>query len=275
MSNVYDILNLTIFTYNDYSLKLESILFLILIFILTKIILGFIKIAINRKIKKSTEYIGDYLAVFQLLKYFVWVIAIAFMFDALGINLTVLFAGSAALLVGIGMGLQKTFNDIISGVILLTEGTTRVGDILEIDNDIVTVQSIGLRTSKVINRDDIIVIVPNSIITTNKVINWTHQSKKNRFRINIGVSYNSDIDLVTKVLEESAKQHKDVIVKDSVVALLTNFGDSSLDFQLLFFSKQNFRIEKIKSDIRKIIAKKLKENNINIPFPQMDVHLNK
>jgi len=272
---IYNILSFEILNYNDYSLKLEAILFLLLIFIVTKLLLWLIKKTIGRKIKKSTEYKGDYLAIFQLIKYFVWVIAIGFMFDALGINLTVLLAGSAALLVGIGMGLQKTFNDIISGVILLTEGTTKIGDILEVDNDVVTVKSIGLRTSKVINRDDIIVIVPNSLITTNKVINWSHQSKTNRFRIKVGVAYGSDIDLVTKILEDSAKEHKEVTSKNKTKAILVDFGNSSLDFQLLFFSKKTFRVESTKSDIRKTITKKFTENNINIPFPQMDIHLKK
>ena len=85
------------------------------------------------------------------------------------------------MLVGIGLGLQQTFNDFISGIILLIEGTTKIGDVLEIDGDVVIIQKIGLRTSKGLNRDDIIVIIPNSLITTSKVINWSHQSKKNTF----------------------------------------------------------------------------------------------
>ncbi len=161
---------------------------------------------------------------------------------------------------------------MISGIILLSERSIKIGDILEIDGDIVRIQQIGIRTSKGLNRDEISIIIPNSLITTNKVINWSHQSKKTRFRINVGVAYGSDVDLVLKILEESAQEHLDISDTNLIEVRLINFGNSSLDFQLLFFSKNIFRIEKVKSDIRKIINRKFTENNITIPFPQMDIH---
>ncbi len=111
------------------------------------------------------------------------------------------------------------------------------------------------------------------MITTNKVINWSHQTKRTRFRINVGVAYGSDIELVIKILEESAFEHPDISDKNLIEARLSDFGNSSLDFQVLFFSDNVFRIEKVKSDIRKIINRKFIENNIIIPFPQMDIYL--
>ena len=111
-----------------------------------------------------------------------------------------------------------------------------------------------------LNTDDISVIIPNSLITTNKVINWSHQTKKTRFRIDVGVSYGSDIDLVIRVLEESAFEHPDTSDRELTEARLINFGNSSLDFQVLFFSKNIFRINKVKSDIRRIISKKFAQN---------------
>lgn len=275
IKTIKDILNYEFFSFNDYSFKVNIILFVILIFIATKFILWIIKKGFNRKIKKSAVDKGNYLAVYQLIKYVLWVVAIALILETAGVKLTVLVAGSAALLVGVGMGLQQTFNDIVSGIILLTEGTTKVGDVLEVENDVVLVKHIGLRTSKVVNRDDIMIIVPNSIITTNKVINWSHQHRQVRFKIEVGVAYGSDVDLVISVLEEAAKLHSDVSKKNNIEARFVGFGDSSLNFELLFFSVDVFRIEKIKSDIRKIINKKFIENNIQIPFPQMDVHVKK
>ena len=174
---------------------------------------------------------------------------------------------------GIGLGLQQTFNDVLSGIILLSEKSIKIDDILEIDGDIVKMQSIGLRTSKGLNTDDISIIIPNSLITTNKVINWSHQTKKTRFRIDVGVAYGSDVDLVIKTLEDSAFEHPDTSDRELTEARLVNFGNSSLDFQVLFFSKNIFRINKVKSDIRRIINKKFIENNISIPFPQMDLNL--
>jgi small-conductance mechanosensitive channel len=96
---------------------------------------------------------------------------------------------------------------------------------------------------------------------------------KTRFKINVGVAYGSDVDLVLKVLKESALEHPDISDIKLVEVRLVDFGSSSLNFQILFFSQNIFRIERVKSDIRKIISRKLMENNITIPFPQMDVHM--
>lgn len=169
--------------------------------------------------------------------------------------------------------MQQTFNDVISGIILLSEQSIKIDDVSEIDGDVVRIQSIGLRTSKGLNTSDISIIIPNSLITTNKVINWSHQTKKTRFRIDVGVAYGSDVDLVIKILEESAFEHPDISDRELTEARLVNFGNSSLDFQVLFFSKNIFRINKVKSDIRRIINKKFIQNKIAIPFPQIDVHV--
>ena len=137
----------------------------------------------------------------------------------------------------------------------------------------VIIESIGLRTSKALNTDDIFIIIPNSLITSNKVINWSHQTMKTRFRIDVGVAYGSDVDLVIKILEESAFEHPSITDIESTEARLVNFGNSSLDFQVLFFSHNIFRISKVKSDIRRSISQKFAKNNVTIPFPQMDLHL--
>jgi small-conductance mechanosensitive channel len=238
----------------------------------TKAILWLIKRALYRKRKFKKLDTGNAYALYQIISYIIWVIAFGLILESLGISLTVLIAGSAALLVGVGLGLQQTFNDVLSGIILLSERSIKVDDVLEIDGDVVQIQQIGLRTSRGLNTDDISIIIPNSLITTNKVINWSHQSKKTRFRIDVGVAYGSDVDLVMKILEESAYEYPDVFDRELTEARFVNFGNSSLDFQVLFFSKNIFRISKVKSDIRKIINRKFAEHNIVIPFPQMDLH---
>jgi len=273
METLKHVLEMIIFRISDYEIKISNLLIVLVIYLGTKLLIWVIKKAIfrantSRKIDMSNGY-----SLYQIIRYVAWIIAILFMLQALGISITVLLAGSAALLVGIGLGLQQTFNDFISGIIMLVEGTTKIDDVLEIDGDVVMIQEIGLRTSKGLNRDDIVVIIPNSKITTNKVINWSHQSKKTRFRINVGVAYGSDVDLVVKVLEASALEHPDISDKKHIEARFVDFGNSSLDFQLLFFSDNVFRIEKVKSEIRKIINRKFIENKIVIPFPQVDLHM--
>jgi small-conductance mechanosensitive channel len=272
MEKINSLLQFELLKIGKYEIQVYTIVFVVFVLLFTKILVWVIKKALFRK--KGNEFDeGNVYAVFQIIKYIIWVISIALILESFGVKITVLVAGSAALLVGVGLGLQQTFNDFISGIILLSERSIKINDILEIDGDVVKIQNIGLRTSKGLNRDEISIIIPNSLITTNKVINWSHQTKKTRFRINVGVAYGSNVDLVIKILTESALEHPGITEANHVEGRFVNFGSSSLDFQLLFFSENVFRIEKVKSEIRKIINRKFIENNISIPFPQMDIHV--
>ncbi len=273
METLNNFLEFEIFHFKEHSLTVFELVSVIAILLSTKLILWLIKKALFRKTKFNKLDKGSSFALFQIIKYIVWIIAITFMLESIGVKVTILLAGSAALMVGVGLGLQQTFNDILSGVILLFEHSVKVGDILEIDGNRVIIQEIGLRTSKGMNVRQIIIIIPNSLITTNKVINWSHQTKKTLFSIEVGVAYGSNVDLVIKTLEESALEHSEVEKSSLIEARLVNFGASSLDFKLLFFSEHVFSIEKVKSDIRKIISRKFDENKITIPYPQMDLHL--
>jgi small-conductance mechanosensitive channel len=273
METLRKFLEFELISVGENQIQVYTLLTIIIIILITKLILWLIKKALYRKRRFRKLEKGSAYALFQIIRYVLWVIAIGLILETIGVKVTVLIAGSAALLVGIGLGLQQTFNDIISGIILLSEQSIKIDDVLEIDGDVVKIQSIGLRTSKGLNTDDISIIIPNSLITTNKVINWSHQTQKTRFRIDVGVAYGSDVDLVIKILEESAFEHPDISDRELTEARLVNFGNSSLDFQVLFFSKNIFRINKVKSDIRRIINLKFAENNIAIPFPQMDLHL--
>ncbi len=275
MESIQEFLEFELLHIGNYVISVFTIVRIILITLVAAILLWIIKKALMRKNIVEKFDTGTAYAIYQIVKYFIWVIAFGLILEAIGIRVTVLIAGSAALLVGVGLGLQQTFNDVISGVILLSERSIKIDDILEIDGDIVKIQDIGLRTSKGLNRDQISIIIPNSLITTNKVINWSHQTRHNRFRINVGVAYGSDVDLVSEVLKQCALENPHVDKIDGVEVQLLDFADSSLNFQLLFYSDEIFRIERIKSDIRKVIAKKFKDNSIVIPFPQRDLHIKK
>ena len=237
MEKLHNILNYEIFTYKSFVFTPKSLLIVIVAFLITRILLWMIKKIMFRKKDMDFAKRGSLNSVYQIIAYTVWIITILIILESFGIKITVLWAGSAALLVGVGLGLQNTFNDFVSGIILLFEGSIRVGDILEVDHDIILIRKIGLRTSEALTRDDIMVIIPNSIITTNKVINWSHQSKKTRFRIKVGVAYGSDVDLVEKLLFESASEHPEVENDGLIKARFVDFGNSSLDFEVLFFSK--------------------------------------
>ncbi|HKL66801.1 MAG TPA: mechanosensitive ion channel domain-containing protein [Bacteroidales bacterium] len=272
METIKNFLEFEIFSVGKYSFTAGKVATTIIIVIVTLLVLRIIKKTLFRKKVRSRFEQGNLFSLYQIIKYVLWIISILLILETLGIKLNVILAGSAALLVGVGLGLQNTFNNFVSGIILLFEGSIKVGNILEIDGDVVKMERIGMRTSSAKNRDDIIIIIPNSLITSNKVINWSHQSEKTRFKIKVGVAYGSDVDLVLKVLRESALEHPEIKDKDSVNARFIDFGNSSLDFELLFFSSNIFRIENLKSEIRKVIYRKFTENNITIPFPQVDLH---
>ena len=175
MEIVRDFLEFELLRIGEFRLSVTTLTTILVIFLIAKLLLWLIKKALFSQHKLKVLDQGNLIALFQIIRYVLWIITITLIVETLGVKVTVILAGSAALLVGVGLGLQQTFNDFISGIILLTEGTTKVGDVLEIDGDVVIIQSIGLRTSKGLNRDEIVIIIPNSLITTNKVINWSHQ----------------------------------------------------------------------------------------------------
>jgi len=273
MNTLNNIIEIEFFQIGNMKFTVGILATILIIIIFTKLLLWLLKEILfrHKNIKKYEE--GNLHSLFQIIKYVIWIITILIILDTLGLELNVLFAGSAALLVGIGLGLQSTFKDFISGIILLFEGSIKVGDILEIDNDIVKIKKIRLRTSVSINRDDIITILPNSLITTNKVINWSHQTKKTRFGIKVGVAYGSDVDLVISILKESAAEYLNNKNTSTINVQFLDFGSSSLNFRLLFYSKDIFRIETIKSEIRKVINQKFIKSKIIIPYPQIDLHV--
>jgi small-conductance mechanosensitive channel len=274
MDTLNKFLSFEIMKIGDYHLKVYALFSVLLIIFGTKLLLFLIRKGLLKNSKFNKLDQGSAFALFQVIRYFVWIFSIIFIMDSLGVKITVLLTSSTALFVGIGLGLQATFIDFISGLVLLIEGKTKVGDILEVNGEVLQLKSIGIRTSEAINRDNIVYFVPNSKLTNDKVINWNHQSDKVRFKIKVGVAYGSDVDLVLKVLKESALEHKNIVDQGKIDVWFTDFGSSSLNFELLFYSENIFRIEKVKSEIRIIINRKFIENNITIPFPQMDIHIN-
>ena len=271
--DIKEILEYKIIQIGDYNLILYHILFVIFVIIITGIILWVTKKIFDRLVLKKHINVGKKHAIYQIIKYFVWVIAIAIALESIGIKLTLLIAGSAALLVGLGLGLQSVFQDFISGVVILVESTIQVNDVIEVEGFVGRVKEIGLRTSKVVTRDDIVTIIPNSKFTTERVINWSHTKRKTRFHINIGVAYGSDVELVREVLLECAAEQEEVENTPKPFVRFIDFGNSSLDFELFFWSVNNFFVENIKSDLRFLIDKKFRENKIQIPFPQRDIHI--
>ena len=274
---MHEILDKVLFKYGNFTISIQSILEIIIVFLLAKLLIVIIQFSLNKHLKKQPENNERLNSIFQLLKYFIWTITIAVVLEIMGINLTILLAGSAALLVGLGLGIQQTFNDLISGIIILAEGSLKKNDVVEVDGLIGRVEEINLRTSIIYTRDGINIIVPNHKFINENVINWSHNSKATRFKIHIGVAYGSNEIEVQEVLHNCLLQ-EEKIIKDNptnypIYIRIVDFGDSAINFELLFWSNDIFSIEQIKSNIRFSILEAFRKNNIVIPFPQRDVHI--
>lgn len=255
------------------SFSLFNLIVLVVIFFITKLVLYLLEMVFEDNVKNKKIEQGKSQSIFQIIKYLVWVIAISLFIQSIGFNITILIASLSALLVGLGLGIQNFFNDIVSGIVVLFDHSVKVGDIVEIRGELVgRVEEIHLRTSKVITRDDVVIIVPNSSFTSEFVINWSHNSFITRFGVNVGVAYGSDVEKVKNLLIEAAHEQEKIKSTPEPIVYFRNFGDSSLDFELLFYTEESFRVELIKSDLRFAINKKFAENDVTIPFPQRDVH---
>jgi small-conductance mechanosensitive channel len=272
--SISEVFNYELFHINDFTFKVGSVILsigtLVVNYFIIRIVAG---IVLSRYRSKPNEY-GRKSAVLQLLKYILWAIAIMLALRSLGIDLTFLIASSAALLVGLGLGMQIIFKDFMSGIILLLEGSIKVNDVVQIGDQVLKVRKIALRTSEVITRDDKILIVPNHKFTEENVINWTYNAAPTRFYIEIGVDYSSDIKLVETCLLQSVLNNPDILNTDDLKPFVRfiNFGSSALEFQLIFWSYNLFRIEATKSTVRYEIARLFRANNITIPFTQVVIH---
>jgi len=265
------------FKIGDKAFTLGSIFYALLIILIAQLIAWVMtQLILFTYYKKNKVNVGSQYAINQLMKYVLYIFAIFMAMESLGIQMTIFLGGAAALLVGVGLGLQQTFNDLISGIILLFERSVEVGNVVELTGGMIgTVRRIGLRTSTVEMRENITVVVPNSKLITESVINWSHNDDKARFLVQVGVAYGTDTKLVKELLLKVARDNVYVLSSPGPSVRFTNFGDSSLDFHLIFWSRNFLVIEDIKSDLRFEINEAFLEHKISIPFPQRDIWIKK
>jgi len=270
-------LNYTLIESGAYKLTSGALISIILLFITVKGILFILKRVLFSFFKKKGIDESRMQSIYLLVKYFTWTVVMVACLEIIGIHVTILIAGSAALLVGLGLGLQQIFQDLVSGVFILIEGTIKVNDVIELDGMVGKVLSVNLRTSKVVTRDGIVIIVPNHKFIVEKITNWSHNSESTRFKVDVGVAYGSDVDKVKSILLSSTYEHAQVInienPEHEPFVRFIDFGDSALKFELYFWTIDIFHVEFIKSDLRFDIDKKFRQNGITIPFPQRDLHI--
>ncbi|MGD9899778.1 MAG: mechanosensitive ion channel family protein [Calditrichaceae bacterium] len=268
------ILNVTLFELNQTPVTMFSILMFILMmfmfFILSRVINRMLlqRVFTRLQLETNTRFM-----MLRITHYTVMVIGTIVAFQFVGINLAGLAVIFGLLSVGIGFGLQNVTSNFVAGLILLFEQPIKIGDRVTVGDTEGDVIAINFRSTTIRSLNNITIIVPNSEFVSSNVINWTHGDPKIRVVLEVGVSYGSDLDLVLKCLEEVAAGHQDVLKNPKPDVLLSSFGDSSWNMLLRVWILDTKRHHIIRSDINCAIVRKFRENSIEIPFPQRDLHL--
>jgi small-conductance mechanosensitive channel len=257
----------------SYVLSMERALVVLLTLILGHVTFMLFKWALRRALKLKHIEEGRRFLIVRLMRTLIYIITFFIVIEVLGFNLTVIWAGSAALLVGVGIGLQGFFNDVISGFVLLFEGGVRVGDELEIDGDLVKVKGIALRATRVETVDGDLVVMPNSKIAGNSVMNFSQGLTSTRISVSVGVAYGSDVELVRQLLLEAMTAQPQIVKSPSPQVIFSEFGDSALNFEVRGWVDSPWNRMMIKSDIRFRIDKVFRTNKIKIPFPQRELYI--
>jgi small-conductance mechanosensitive channel len=194
--------------------------------------------------------------------------------QVVGLNLTSLAVVAGAVGVGLGFGMQNIVHNFVSGLIILAERPIAIGDRIEISGVAGQVRQIRLRSTTVVTNDNIAYIVPNSDFITSAVTNWSHGDLRVRIRLPVGVAYGTDPRRLEKLLLDVALAHPKVLRDPAPSVFFLGFGDSSLNFELgVWTSEMTFQPRRFRSDLFFAIEKKLRENEIEVPFPQRDLHL--
>ena len=260
------------FTFGRITVSVSSVITGLIILVFTLFLARASTALIERRIA-SRHHIDPGLryTICRLAKYLVITIGtLVALHQAFNLDLTSIAVIFTALSVGIGFGLQYIASDIASGFILLFERPIRIGDRITIADDEGDVQSINLRTTVVLTNDRIAIIVPNSKLVSQRVVNWSYGDPRARIAIPIGVADDSDIDLVTNTLIESAKDVDNVLTDPQPRVQFLKFGDYSLDFRLLVWTNEPRRNIQIRSDINYRIARLFRQRSIRIPYPTQE-----
>ena len=249
----------------------KAILFLFLLSVVTGAIRRFL---LHRALMRTSLDEGQRYAFAHIMGYVVYLTGLLVGLQLVGLDLSSLVLLGSAIGIGLGFGLQNIANNFVSGIILLTERPIRVGDRVEVGGTNGDVVRIGSRSTWVRTNDNVVIIIPNSEFINNRVTNWTANDRQVRFSVPLGVSYGSDPERVREVLLEVAGNHPDVLKDPEPEILFAGFGDSSLNFELRVWTIARVKTPlPLSSELYFSIFRAFKENGIEIPFPQRDLHI--
>ena len=210
MREILDLLNKNYEITNAFSLSIMDVIVLTITLAIAYTVLKLFKKFVNRKLQPENEL--KVRSIFSYLSWIIYVVIFLVTMSKMGVNLTALFAASAALLIGVGLALQTLFQDIISGVFIMIDKSVRAGDIIELEGKVGRVEEIKLRTTRAVTLDNKVLIIPNHLYLTNSLYNWTQNGNTTRESVKVGVAYGSDVQLVKELLIKAAKSHPSVLI---------------------------------------------------------------
>lgn len=274
MDTISKVFEFTIFEINQTPITILSIIMFLLVIttfqvgsrLLRKFILN--PIFQRMEFETATSY-----TMTRTIHYIIMVIGAIVAFQFIGIDLSGLAVIFGLLSVGIGFGLQNITSNFISGLILLFERPIQIGDRITVGDTEGDVEAINMRATILRSINNIAIIVPNSEFISARVTNWSHGDPRIRMDIQVGVSYNSVLEDVIKALDSVALEHPTVLKSPKHDILFNSFGDSSWNMSLRVWIKEPHQHRVIRSEINKAIVNKFREMNIEIPFPQRDLHI--
>ena len=282
MKNVSDFIqqiisffNVPLFSLGGSTITIWVIIYLVIIMILLVYVTAKLKkLIIYRLLAKSSIEIGVRVAVASLVRYIILFIGFIVILQTAGIDLSSITVLFGALGVGIGFGLQNITNNFVSGLIILIERPIKVGDRIEVSGITGDVVNISMRATSIITNDNISIIIPNSEFVSSTVINWSYTDRNVRFNFPVGVSYKEDPQNIKKLLLQVADENKGILKKPRPDVLFSEYADSAMVFNLRVWTREyTDRPGILKSQLYYEIHKKFKENDVEIPFPQRDIHI--
>lgn len=274
ISSAHDLLTTTLFTLQETKVSLLTlvilILFLLGFIIASRVVKG---ILLKRVLTRFEIESGLRYTLARISQYIIVTIGVLISFQFIGINLSSLAVIFGFLSVGIGFGLQNITSNFISGLIVLFERPISIGDRVKVAGIEGDVLEINIRATKIRTLNKVSIIVPNSEFVSSNVINYSHGDPEFRLDVNVGVSYESDLDTVVKALREVAEENNTVLKNPEPQIHLVSFGDSSWDMELRVWIPDVKRYPFVRNDVNQAIVRKFREYDIEIPFPQRDLHM--
>jgi len=275
LTRTAEFFGMTVFSFGDYSVSLGQIVGVPALFVIGYALARWLGRILIRRLQAKEVSAGAIHLVERV--YVIGVIAILMMMalEVLNVPLTAFAFISGALAIGVGFGAQNVINNFISGWILLWERPIRIGDYLEVGETMGTVEAINTRSTRIRRIDGVHILIPNSFLLENTVVNWTLIDRLARSQVRVGVAYGSPVDQVRQLISQAAEEHGSVLSQPAPSVFFEDFGDSALAFDLVFWAHSDGEkgLRVIRSDLRFRIDELFRQHGIVIAFPQRDVHV--